>query len=275
MRSEPALLRSSGTGADHVSERLQIGHAAKPPGLPPSQVVLHPPVERLAEQQPGLVHRPRQHGHAAELVVRVLRPVAAAHRHHEAHDFTPPFETGGAYGVRNPVRDERVGRDQHVSAGHQGRMQSLRPLGEEQGQGFEILPPQRRETRQGRASVAVEGWRLTPHATLAGTQFLLLRRRVLDEAVGRIRHARVQAARLASLQPRDAIAPVERRSLVRADGGHRAVKRYRPRDVRSKVAPTLLLRYDCTEDRRTCAPSDFRTAESISATGGLPSCVRK
>src|SRR5579875_4132283 len=70
MRREPALARVRRRRSDDVAERLLRRRSAETAGLPPAQIVLRPPFEPLAKEEPGLPHGPRHHAHAAELEMR-------------------------------------------------------------------------------------------------------------------------------------------------------------------------------------------------------------
>ena len=134
-----------------------------------------------------------------------LRSVAAPHRHHQPDDLSASLQTGLGQRPRDDVGEKGVTGDDDIRTRHQNARQTTRPGGEELVQHTQVLRRQYGEPGQWRPLRAVEGRRDAPHATLAGSQLLLLLRRVLDQTVGGIGDDRVNGIRFPQPQPIEAI----------------------------------------------------------------------
>ena len=187
-----------------------------------------PPVPhflRLSWTRPSIGLRNSSHGsplgtghhrHAWELLVRVLRPVAAPHGHDQPHDLAAPLKPGPAHRGRHPVGDEWIGGDHHMGPRNQHREQALGPLLEESLQTLQVGVGQRGETGQRRAPMAVEGGRKPPDPSPSASELGLLAPAVLDQSVGGIGHDPVDGLLLGVGQPLPAV-PLKQRRLAHLD----------------------------------------------------------
>ena len=130
-----------------------------------------------------------------------LRPIAAAHRHHEANDLAAAFEAGIRQGHRHDKGKQGIRRHDHVGPRHEFRHQEPSPPQKELAQFIELLLRQRGKPRQRRPLVAVEGRRDTPYAAFARTKLLLLLGRVFMQSVRRVGDDGVEAVVAAPLKP--------------------------------------------------------------------------
>ena len=93
MRRQSPFLLPGRRRADDIPEGTLGRRSPESPGAPLAQVVLNPPLQRLAKHEPGLPHRAGHHADVRELVVCALRTVSATHGHHEPDDLASSFET--------------------------------------------------------------------------------------------------------------------------------------------------------------------------------------
>src|SRR5437588_4260246 len=83
---------SSDPRFDHVTKWLRLRNSSQPSGLPFSQIVLDAPIARLSEQPPRLPARARHDRHLSELLLGILRAIAAAQCLNKADDLAAFFE---------------------------------------------------------------------------------------------------------------------------------------------------------------------------------------
>ena len=180
-----------------------------PPVLHFPQVVLDPALKRHPEQQPGLGHRARHHGHLGELLVSVLRAIAAPQGHNQAGDDAAVLESGGGQGPGDDVRHEGVGCHEDMGARHQDTRDPPPESFEEVTHALKIRSCERGETGERGPHVTVERRRQAPDAALPGTKLELFLFGVFHQPVGRVRHDSVNAVRTPPLKPGKTVLVVE------------------------------------------------------------------
>ena len=198
-----------GCRGDHVSEGLVVARTAETTSSPLAQVVLNPALKGLSEHQPRLPHRPRHDADAGKFIMRSFGPVASAHGHGQSHNLAPTFQTRVGKRSGHDVGHQRIGRNHHISTGHQCRQNGPSPYPEERLDFLELIFIQGREARDRRPPVAVKGRRKPPDPTPARPQLSLLLLGVLMKPVGRIGHDGMNRIRGPLLHPRKAIMVVQ------------------------------------------------------------------
>lgn len=131
----------------------------------------------------------------------VLRAVTATKRFDDADNLAALLETARNEGIVDEMRDERVGRDEHVGPGYEHAGQLVGQLPEKYPQVLAVAAIQDRESRHRLSLTAVKTGRNPPDAASAVAPFFEFLERVFDESVRRIGDDRVDALRLGVLEP--------------------------------------------------------------------------
>jgi hypothetical protein len=79
---------------NYVAEGFVRGLTAKSSSFPFPQVVLHPSLNRLPENDPWFPHRPGHHADILEFFMGCFRAISSSHCHDKAYDLPSSFEPG-------------------------------------------------------------------------------------------------------------------------------------------------------------------------------------
>src|SRR6202022_1195342 len=127
-----------------------------------------------AKDHPRLPHGARYDTDAVELMMRVLRPIAAAHGHGQPDDVTAQLQAALRHCRCDDVRQQRIAGDDHIGPGDDRTDERARQSFEKIVQIAAILAVEDSETGQRRASMPVERRWNAPNAAPAFAELCLL-----------------------------------------------------------------------------------------------------
>jgi hypothetical protein len=201
VRSNLPLGFRRGIGTDDVAEGLIRRGPLKSSRLPFPQIVLHAALNGSAKDHPRLPHGARHDTDAVELMMRVLRAIAAAHGHCQPDDVTAQFQSALRHRRGDDVRQQRIAGDDNIGPRDDRTNERARQSFEKIVQLAAILAVEDGEPRKRRPPMTVERRRNAPYAAPAFAKFCLLLFAVLDEPVWWIRYNGLDRAWLAISEP--------------------------------------------------------------------------
>src|SRR5438105_3035317 len=135
----------------------------------------------------------------------IFRTITTPQGHDQPNDLSSPLEARVGKRACNKIRDEWVRGHGEMRSRHQHRQARAAPREKKFIKAREIAFVENGKARKWRPNVTVKRGRDAPHAALPRSQLLLLVGRILQEAVRRISHDRVNRTMRLRAKPSQAV----------------------------------------------------------------------
>lgn len=128
MRSDFSLYPSGRSAFDDIPKRLLLRETPQAACLPFTKIILHSTSTGLSKEPPRFPTGARHDGDVLKFFMGILWSVTTPEGLYEADNLSSFLEAGLFQGSINEMGEERVGRNEHMSAWDENALNSYRPL---------------------------------------------------------------------------------------------------------------------------------------------------